>query len=131
MFSIPIYAIGTYLFKQPKIYWIVIAALFASVWMIGYPKQYKKLIKRETKKLLQEGDNTSVFGEKTLLIDNNNIKVIGEYSSETMSRESIKSVKIYDNMILIYLSGFTAQIIPTRYLDEKSKKQLIAELGVL
>ncbi len=88
-----------------------------------YPKQYKKLIKRTTKKLLQEGDNSSIFGRKILVIDEDNIKFLGEHISETISRESIKSVKVYDDMILIYLSGITAKIIPTRYLNEDSKKK--------
>lgn len=128
LFAIPIYAIGTGLFKQPSSYWIVIAILFALVWIIEYPKRYKKSIRKQTKKMLQEGDNSSIFGKKTMLIDENNIKVFGEFTSETISKKSIKTIKIYDDMILIYLSGFTAQIIPTRYLDDESKKYLLKEL---
>ncbi|WP_246169751.1 YcxB family protein [Alkalibaculum sporogenes] len=130
LFSVPIYAIGTSLFRQPQIYWLAIAILFVIIWMISYPKQYIKLIKRTTKKLLQEGDNSSIFGEKTLLIDEYNITVKGEHTTETISRESIKSVKVYDDMILLYLSGISAQIIPTRYLNAQSKKSLMDELDV-
>lgn len=130
LFSIPIYAIGTSLFKQPSSYWIVIAALFTLVWIITYPKQYKKLIKKQTKKILQEGDNSSIFGKKTMLIDDNNIKVFSEFTSETISKKSIKTIRVYDDMILIYLSGITAQIIPTRYLDGESKKYLMKELDI-
>lgn len=130
LFSVPIYVIGTSLFKQPRIYWIVIAVLFVVLWMITYPKQYKRLLKRQTKKLLQDGDNSSLFGKKTMIIDENNIKVISENSSETTSKESIKEVKVYKDMILVYLSGFTAHIIPTRYLDEETKKYLMDELVV-
>lgn len=130
LFSIPVYAAGTGLFKQPSSYWIVIAALFVLGWIITYPKQYKKLVKKQTKKLLQEGDNSSIFGKKTLLIDGNEMKVISEFTSETISKESIKTIKVYDDMILIYLSGITAQIIPTRYLNNEAKKQLMVELPI-
>lgn len=129
LFSVPIYAIGTVLFKQPKIYWIVIAILFVLIWIITYPNQYKKLIKKQTKKLLQEGDNSSIFGEKTMMIDENNIKVLGKFTSETILKKSIKDIKVYNDMILIYLSGITAQIVPTRYLNDESKKSLIKELN--
>ena len=131
LFSIPIYAIGTSLFKQPSGYWIVIAILFVVVWIITYPKQYKKLVKRQTQKILQEGDNSSIFGKKTMLIDENNMKVFSEFTSEAISKKSIKTIKVYDDMILVYLSGFTAQIIPTRYLNDESKKSLIKELDIL
>lgn len=131
LFSIPIYAIGTSLFKQPSRYWIVIAILFVVVWIITYPKQYKKLVKRQIQKILQEGDNSSIFGKKTMLIDENNMKVFSEFTSETISKKSIKTIRVYDDMILVYLSGFTAQIIPTRYLNDESKKCLIKELDWL
>lgn len=127
--SAPIYAIGTSILKQPKIYWIVIAVLFIAVWIITYPNQYKKLLIKQTKKMLKEGDNSSLFGKKTMLIDENNIKVYSESTSETVSRKSIKAVKVYDDMILIYLSGITAHIIPRRYLNDESKNSLIKELG--
>lgn len=128
--SVLMYAIGTIAFKQPKVYWIIIALLFLLVWIITYPKQYKSLIKRTTKKVLKDGDNSSIFGHKTMVIDEDNIKVISETSTEITSKESVKEVKIYNDIILIYLSGFTAHIVPTRYLTEETKKQLLVELGV-
>lgn len=127
-FTIPIYAIGTGLFKQPSSYWIVMATLFALAWIIKYPNRYKKSISKRTKKLLQEGDNSSIFGKKTMTIDENNIKVFSEFTSETTSRKSIKTIKVYDDMILIYLSGFTAIIIPTRCLNDETKEYLMKEL---
>ncbi|MPW26141.1 YcxB family protein [Alkalibaculum sp. M08DMB] len=130
LFSIPIYAIGTSLFKQPSSYWIIISILFALIWVITYPNQYKKLVRKQTKKILQEGD-TSIFGKKTMLIDDNNIKVFSEFTSKTISKKSIKTIKVYDDMILIYLSGFTAQIIPTRYLNDESNKYLMKELIII
>lgn len=130
IFTIPIYSIGTFIFKQPKIYWAIIGGLFALIWIITYPKKHEKLIKKETKKLLKEGDNSSIFGKKTMTIDEKNMIVTSETSSETTSRRSIKSIKFYDDMILIYLSSIMAEIVPTRYLDEKEKKFLIEKLKI-
>lgn len=69
LFSLPIYFIGTNLFKQPSIYWIIIAILFSAIWIITYPKQYKSLIKKEIEKLISEGDNSEIFGKKNMIID--------------------------------------------------------------
>lgn len=131
IFSVPIYAIGTSIFKQPESYWMAIAILFVAGWIIIFPKQYKKIIRKQTEKLLQEGDNSSIFGKKTMKIDGKNVQVFDAFSSETISKENIKNIKIYEDMILLYLSAVTAQIIPTRGLKEEEKKALLKELDLL
>ena len=69
LFSIPIYFIGTNLFKQPSVYWAIVAVLFSVIWIITYPKQYRALVKKETEKLISEGDNSEIFGQKNMIID--------------------------------------------------------------
>ena len=128
MFSIPIYFIGTGIFNQPSIYWIIIAVVFSISWILTYPKKYKKLVAKETDKIISEGDNSSIFGSKSLEIIDGTIIVKGDFISETISLESIKDIKVYEDMILIYISGFVAHIIPRRYLDKEVEKELIKEL---
>ncbi|KXL52853.1 hypothetical protein CLNEO_18760 [Anaerotignum neopropionicum] len=130
LFTFPIYFIGSGVLKQPSLYWLIISILFFVVWIFYYPKRYKSSIRKQAQKLLREGDNSSYFGKKTMLIDENSIKIFDELSSKTISKNSIKSIKIYDDLILIYLSAVTAHIIPTRNLDETTKNQLIKELDL-
>lgn len=128
IFSVPIYFIGTGIFNQPSIYWIIISIVFSVTWILTYPKQYKKLVAKETDKIISEGDNSSIFGVKTLEINDGEIVIKGKSISETLSVESIKDVKIYEDMILIYVGGFVAHIIPRRYLDKETEKEFIKEL---
>ena len=128
IFSIPIYFIGTGIFNQPSMYWIMVAIVFTIIWVFTYPKQYKKLVAKQTDKLLSEGDNSSIFGKKSLEIVDGTIVVKGEFTSDTVSLESIKDIKIYEEMILIYISGFAAHIIPRRYLDKDTENEFIKEL---
>lgn len=128
LFSIPIYAIGTVLFKQPELYWIIVAIAFVLYWMITYPKKHKRLVKKQIGKMLEEGDNSSLFGQKTILFNEDTIEIIGENTSEKFAKSSIKNIKEYEDMILLYVSGISAQIIPTRYLNEESKKFLLNEI---
>lgn len=130
LFSVPVYAVGAVLFKQPGGYWAAIALLFVAGWIVLWPNQYKKLIKRETQKILQEGDNSAIFGTKNMLIEEDSIKIISEFTSEEIAKESIKEIKIYEDMILIYLSSVTAQIIPTMDLDDQTKKHLLENLEI-
>jgi len=78
--------------------------------------------------MLKDGDNSSIISQNTMIIEGNDIKVISEHSTEITSKEGIKEVKVNDDMIVIYLSGFTAHIIPTRYLTEKVKDELLEKL---
>lgn len=128
LFALPVYFIGTNLFKQPSIYWIIIAILFAVIWMITYPKQYKSLIKKETEKIINEGDNSEILGKKVMIIDDESITVYNKSSSEKISKSAIKDIKIYDDMIIVYISGITAHIVPTRYLDKELKDNFIKEI---
>ena len=126
--GIAIFFIGPSLFKQPKFYWGIIAILYILIWIKRFPKTYEKLIRRSTKGMLKDGDNSSMICQNTMIIEGNDIRVINEYSTEITSKEGIKEVKVYDDMILIYLSGFTAHIVPTRYLTRETKEEFLEKL---
>lgn len=129
LFSLIIYFIGTNLFKQPSIYWIIIAILFTVIWIATYPMQYRALIRKETEKMVDEGDNSEIFGNKTMVIDDEGITIYNKSSSEKILKEAIKSVKNYDDMILIYISSINAYIVPNRYLDEATKDKFLQYLN--
>ena len=131
LFSFPIYFIGTGLFKQSSTYWTIIAILFVVIWIATYPKQYKNSVKKQTEKLISEGDNSEIFGKKTMIIDDENITIYNHSSFEKILKKSIKDVKICDDIILIYTSSINAFIVPTRYLDKDSKDNLIKEISSL
>lgn len=131
LLSIAIYFIGTGLFNQPSIYWAIIAILFLPIWIITYPKQYKSLIRKETEKLINEDDNSAIFGEKNMVIDNETITIYNKSSSEKILKNAIKNVKIYDDIIVIYTSSITAHIVPTRYLDKDLKDDFIKKVSIV
>lgn len=117
-------------FKQPKLYWAIIAVFFIIIWVVGFPKKHKRLIRKSVAGMLKDGDNSSMICKNTMIIGENDIKVINKHSTEITSREGIKEVKVYDDMILIYLSGFTAHIVPTRYLTKENKEDLLDKLDI-
>ncbi|MBU5255799.1 YcxB family protein [Tissierella praeacuta] len=126
--GVVIFFTGPSLYKQPKLYWGIISILFILIWIIRFPKTYEKLIRKSAKDMLNDGDNSFMICHNTMIIKGNNIKVISEHSTEITSKEGIKEIKVYEDMILIYLSGFTAHIVPTRYLTEETKEELLKKL---
>ncbi len=128
IFSIPLYFIAVSSLEKSRIYGITAAIIFSVVWILTYPKRYRKIIAKSVDKNLSEGDNSSIFGKKSLEIMDETLVIEGDFISETVLIESIKEIKIYKDMILIYISGFVAHIIPRRYLDEETEKQFIEQL---
>ncbi|SEK45919.1 hypothetical protein SAMN04488700_1477 [Carnobacterium iners] len=126
--GILIFYSGIFFLNQPALYWAIIALSFIVIYLMNFPRSYKKLLTKSIRSVLKEGDNSSLLGKKTLIIDNNGLKVFDNYTTEVTTRNGIKEITIYEDMILIYLSGFTAHIVPTRYLTIKEKKLFLKEL---
>lgn len=120
-----IFGAGVGLLQQPPIYWGMIAVAFALVWMVTYPKQQEKIIGKQMDKFLAEGNNAAIFGKKTLRIDSDYIEVIGEYSSEKTRRKSIQKIGVHEDLIFIYLSAITAEIVSTKDIDKNTREELL------
>lgn len=88
-------------------------------------KQNEKREVKYIKKLLKEKDNKFIFGKKILKIDNEKIYVKSELSEEIKDKNSIVDIKIYDDLVLLYDSSVTAEVIPTRYLDKNEIDELL------
>ncbi|MFO8068413.1 MAG: YcxB family protein [Alkalibacterium sp.] len=116
LFAVVIYSVGTALFNQLFIYWSIIAIGFFIVWVIYYPTQHKKILLKQTRKLVSEKDNSSLFGKKTLTINDDVITVTGENEQVQINRENIKTIKDYKEMIVLYNSSVSAIIIPKKNL---------------
>ncbi|WP_091529272.1 YcxB family protein [Alkalibacterium subtropicum] len=117
MFSVLIYFIGTVLFSQPAIYWMIIATGFFGLGVLYFPDQYRKVILKQTRKMLSKGKKDGLFGEKTLTISEDAVTVTGDKAQEELKLKDIKRIEQYDDMILIYDSSRSAVIVPTRELS--------------
>ena len=123
-----IFVIGTFIFKQPMLYWTLIAILFLIIQIKTNEKQNEKSEIKKIKKYLEEGENKFLFGKKILKIENEKIYIKSELSEEIKDKKSIIDVKIYDDLIVLYESSITAEIIPKRYLKEDEIETIISLL---
>lgn len=117
-----------------KLFWAVFAILFVLIWIIRFPKSYEKQIRKMMKKIKKDKGTTYIVYKETMIVEENNIKIISENSSNEIStaeikKDSIKKVKVYDDMILIYNNSFDPHIVSTRNLTKESKIELLKKLG--
>lgn len=86
------------------------------------------------KKIKKDKGTTYIVYKETMIVEENNIKIISENSSNEIStaeikKDSIKKVKVYDDMILIYNNSFDPHIVSTRNFTEEIKTELLEKPG--
>lgn len=123
--------IGTSVFYQPVSYWIIISLLLMIGLWFYYPKVYEDSIRKQAKRLLNEGDNSSFFGVKKLIIEEESIRIIDADASESIiSIQNIKEVKESENHIILYLSAIQGVIIPKRNMAGGIQRELREALEI-
>lgn len=127
--ALVIYFIGTSVFNQPAIYWSIIALLFTLGCWYYYPTLHENSIRKQTLNMLKEGDNSSVFGVKKVIIGDDSIQIIeGNESESSLSRQQLKEIKLYENQIVLYVSAVQGVIIPKRSMDVYTQNKFIEAL---
>ena len=120
-----IFVIGSFILKQPMLYWALISILFLIIQIKTNEKQNEKREIKKIKKYLEEGENKLLFCKKTLKIDNEKIYIKSELSEEIKDKKSIIDIKIYDDLIVLYESSITAEITPKRYIEDAKVDEFI------
>ena len=110
---------------QSILFWFLISILFLIIQIKTTEKQSEKIEVKRIKKFLEEGENKSIFGKKILKIDNEKIYIKSELTEEIKYKKSIIDIKTYEDLILLYDSSITAEVIPTRYLEKNEIEGLL------
>lgn len=122
VFTPVIYWIGTVVFKQPSIYWIIISLAFYLYWAVPFNKRHRKLLEKEVKRNLAHNKNDTIFGEKILEIEKDILKVKDELTQETITKDAIVDVVVNGNAIYVYISSVQAVIIVDWKPDIKAEE---------
>lgn len=89
-------------------------------------KQNEKREVKKIKRYLKEEKCKFLFGKKTLKIDSEKIYIKSELIEVIKDKKSIKDVKIYDDLIVLYESRNIGEIIPRRYIKDDTIKDFIS-----
>ena len=125
LMAVIIFLVGTQVLNQPSIYWMIVGVLYTAGWFVFYPRMHKKTLKKSVLKLAREGDNTSLFGDKTLVIEGEKIVISGQDTTEIITKSAIKDIHQKNDLLILYTSSVSAHIIPTRYLTEHELETLL------
>lgn len=99
------------------------------LWMIFYPKYFYAHVRRQTKKMIQEGKNEGLLGKHHLLMSEEGIFETTSNGETRIGWASLKECKEDEDYFYLYNSGLSAIILPKRDLTnvEKTRKYIYAK----
>ena len=115
-------------FHLPIAFWIINALILFGWWQF-YPRGVEAMARRSTQKLYAEGRNAGMLGPTTVTIEP---EWLSEASSEREVRTRWRSVEKMDltaDYIFLYVTGFSAVIVPFRAFAGPDVKNAFIELA--
>lgn len=105
---------------------IIVYGISALLWFIYYPRFHFKSIEKNVKKIINEGNDTSLFELRQVVVNEREItEEIVDHKTFKGWKKVVKVGVSKDN-IFIYVSDMEALIIPKRIIgDEKENKAFI------
>lgn len=102
----------------PFIGLFVTFSIISVLWYIFYPAYFYKLIIRNVKKAMNEGDNGGLLGKRQMILNEEGIIDVNSSSKTESNWQAIKDIKEDENNFFLYNSAVSAYIIPKRDLKQ-------------
>ena len=115
-------------FHLPVGFWIINGLILFGWWQF-YPRRVEAMTRRSTQKLYAEGRNAGMLGATTVTLE---AEWLSEASSEREVRTRWRSVERLDqtdDYIFLYLTGFSAVIVPHRAFASLADRTAFIELA--
>lgn len=105
----------TYRFSEiPLTYWVSVFIIVYLLWVVYYPKYFRKSVKRRILRMIEEGKNESILGSKRLDVNSEGIVEKSRNNEVKTNWDSIESIEETEKYIFIYVSAVSAYIVPKR-----------------
>ncbi len=99
-------------------------ALLAVLWFLFYPKYFYRSIKKNIGKVINEGDNSSLTGEHTMMVTEEALVEKSSKGEVKTPWSSITQIRETDEHIFILVSAMSGYVIPTSaFADVKALQQ--------
>ncbi|SFC94906.1 YcxB-like protein [Bacillus sp. OV322] len=118
-FLFPIIMLALPLFIDSSIFGWIVYTIFAAGWLIFYPKYFYGHIKKNAKKMLQEGDDCSLYGTHELTITDQEIIEKSKNGETRHNWESIQKIVDTPSYFYIYNSNVSGYIIPKSKITQE------------
>jgi len=87
------------------------------LWIVYYPKYFYYLLTKNSKKMLQEGKNDGLLGDRYMTLSKEGITDVSSSGETKANWSGIKSIQEDDSRFYLYNSALSAYIIPKKSLQ--------------
>lgn len=110
--------------KNISLIGFILPVLGGIILFVLFPVIYRYEAKRQARKLLAEGQNTSLLGTHHLSLSPEAITSTSEVASATLKWSAITDVKDSSDYIFLYTSAMSAMIVPKRVFSSTEEIQV-------
>ena len=95
---------------------LIIFSIMGILWIVYYPKYFYGFMTKNSKKMLEEGNNDGLLGDRCMILSDEGIVNSSSNGETKVKWAGIKKIEEYDNYFYIYNSAFTAYILQKQSL---------------
>lgn len=105
--------------------YIVYGAIFLA-WILYYPKYFMSITKKRTIKMIDEGDNSSIYGMQRITLTDAGIEQESNTGESRTSWSGIERIDETKEYIYIYIGTMNAYLVPNRaFEDDKQREEFL------
>ena len=108
--------------ELPFWWWATFLTIISVVWILKYPKWFNKLIAKKVGKMLDEGNNVGLLGNRTLEITETELISVRQAGETKIKWEAVERISETEDYLFLCTASIQACIIPTRAFESKAKK---------
>lgn len=115
---------------SPNGFWVglVVFAVTAALWIILFPRKYKKSLAKSVNKMLDEGKNNGFLGMRSLTFSDEGITQVSEAGETKNNWNVVERLAITDNYIFIYIASVMAYVVPDRVFSDATEREAFIDI---
>ena len=109
---------------------LVTIALLAAVWFCLAPWLWKRSTSRQTKRLLSEGRNRGLLGQRRLSISPERLHLVTETQESLYQWAAVERIAESEEHVFVYLDAITCIVIPKAAFADGAERVLRKMAGL-
>lgn len=101
--------------------YIVYGAIFLA-WILYYPKYFIAVTKRRILKMIDESDNSSIYGMQSITLTDTGVEQESNTGESKTSWNGIERIDETKEYIYIYIGAMNAYLVPNRAFDDDAQR---------
>ena len=108
--------------------WLIVYGTVFIVWIRFYPKYFVNSTKKRILRLIEEGNNSSLFGPRSIIMTEEGVEEISEQGESRVTWNFIDRIEETQDYIYIYTSSVNAYVVPVRAFQNILEKNAFMEI---